>query len=260
MNQMLERLEKAQSRQRRFVSDASHELRSPIASIRQHVEVALAHPDVTGVEDLAEVVLTEDVRLQHLAEDLLLLAKIDEGLLDLVAEPVDLDDILFVEARRLRDSTNIRVDSTGVTAGRVVGDERQLSRMVRNLADNAARHARATVALSLREEIEAVVLALDDDGDGVPWLRGPGCSRGSSASKKHGAGTREAAGWGWRSSPRLPWLMRVRSESSTVRSAAPASKCAFRDPPLVQRRLSRNDTRWAENGFLNGSEPGRRYA
>jgi signal transduction histidine kinase len=168
MNEMLERLEKAQSRQRRFVSDASHELRSPIASIRQHVEVALSHPDVTRVEDLAEVVLTEDVRLQHLAEDLLLLAKIDEGLLDLGAEPVDLDDIMFVEARRLRDSTNLRVDSTAVSAGRVMGDERQLTRMVRNLADNAARHARATVALSLREESEAVVLALDDDGDGVP--------------------------------------------------------------------------------------------
>jgi signal transduction histidine kinase len=168
MNQMLERLEKAQSRQRRFVSDASHELRSPIAAIRQHVEVALAHPDVTRVEDLAEVVLTEDVRLQHLAEDLLLLAKIDEGLLDLGAEPVDLDDILFVEAERLRDSTDLRVDSTGVSAGRVVGDERRLSKMVRNLADNAARHARATVALSLREESEALVLALDDDGDGVP--------------------------------------------------------------------------------------------
>jgi len=167
MNKMLARLEEAQARQRRFVSDASHELRSPIASIRQHVEVALSHPDGTSVEDLAGVVLTEDVRLQQLAEDLLLLAKIDEGLFVPGETAVDLDDIVFAEARRLRATTDLKIDSTRVSAARVVGDGKQLARVVRNLTDNAARHARGTVALSLREVGPSVVLEVDDDGLGI---------------------------------------------------------------------------------------------
>ena len=78
MNRMLERLEGARNSQRRFVSDASHELRSPITTIRQHAEVALAHPDRTTAEELADVVLAEQHRMQRLVEDLLLLARADE--------------------------------------------------------------------------------------------------------------------------------------------------------------------------------------
>jgi signal transduction histidine kinase len=83
MNRMLARLEQAQARQRRQVSDASHELRSPVAATRQHAEVALAHPDRTTVGELAETVLAEDLRLQRLAEDLLLLTRADEHTLAL---------------------------------------------------------------------------------------------------------------------------------------------------------------------------------
>ena len=66
MNNMLSRLENAQQRQRRFVSDASHELRTPVASIRQHAEVALAHPEHSNLPDLAETVLAEDLRIHAL--------------------------------------------------------------------------------------------------------------------------------------------------------------------------------------------------
>jgi signal transduction histidine kinase len=168
MNRMLARLEAGQTRQRRFVSDASHELRSPVATIRQHAEVALSHPDGTSIEDLAGVVLEEDARLQRLVEDLLLLAKMDEGTLRLRTESVDLDDIVFEEAERLRASMDLRVDSSRVSAGRVSGDRGQLARLVRNLTDNAARHADSTVALALREGDGEVVLTIDDDGDGIP--------------------------------------------------------------------------------------------
>src|SRR5919106_216804 len=99
MNRMLDRLEAAQARQRQLVADTSHELRSPIATIRQHVEVALAHPDRTTTADLAETVLAEDLRLGQLVDDLLLLARADEGTLALHVEPVDLDDIVLDEAR-----------------------------------------------------------------------------------------------------------------------------------------------------------------
>jgi signal transduction histidine kinase len=150
------------------VSDASHELRSPVTTIRHHAEVALSHPDGTRVEELAQVVLEENLRLQRLVEDLLLLSKIDEGTLRLRTEAVDLDDLMFEEAERLRGTSKLRIDVGGVSAGRVVGDRAQLARLIRNLADNAARHARTTVSLSLGQNGRRVVLAVDDDGSGVP--------------------------------------------------------------------------------------------
>jgi signal transduction histidine kinase len=168
MNRMLTRLEEGQQRQRRFVSDASHELRSPVASIRQHAEVALSHPDQTSVPELAEVVLEEDARLQRIVEDLLLLTRIDEGTLRLRTEPVDLDDLLFDEAARLRSSTDLRIDSAGVSAARVIGDSDKLDRLIRNLTDNAARHASSIVRLAVREADGRVVVEVDDDGPGVP--------------------------------------------------------------------------------------------
>jgi signal transduction histidine kinase len=167
MNRMLERLEAGRIRERSFVSDASHELRSPVATIRQYAEVALSHPKQTDTRELAEVVLEEDARLQRLVEDLLLLTKIDEGTLGRGAEPVDLDDLVFEEAKRLRGATDLRIDVTGVSAGRVSGDGEQLGRLIRNLTDNAARHTHTTIALSLSERDGEVVLRVDDDGAGV---------------------------------------------------------------------------------------------
>jgi signal transduction histidine kinase len=168
MNRMLGRLEQAQVRQRRLVADASHELRSPVAAIRQHAEVALAHPDRTTTTGLAETVLAEDLRLQRLAEDLLLLTRADEHSLALRRRPVDLDDLVFDEARRLREATGLRVDTTAVSAGRVDGDAAGLRRVLRNLGGNATRHAAGHLALSVAERDGQVVLAVDDDGPGIP--------------------------------------------------------------------------------------------
>jgi signal transduction histidine kinase len=168
MNRMLGRLEQAQVRQRRLVSDASHELRSPVATIRQHAEVALAHPDRTTTAELAATVLAEDLRLQRLAEDLLLLTRADEHTLTLRRRPVDLDDLVFDEARRLREATRLRVDTTAVSAGRVDGDAAGLRRVLRNLGDNAARHARGRLAFSVAERDGTVRLGVDDDGPGIP--------------------------------------------------------------------------------------------
>jgi len=174
MNRMLERLERAQARQRRLVSDASHELRSPVAAIRQHAEVALAHPDRTTASELATTVLAEDLRLQRLAEDLLLLTRADEHTLALRRRPVDLDDLVFDEARRLRGVSELRVDTAQVSAGQVEGDAAGLRRVLRNLGDNAARHANGRVAFSVAERDGVVLLEVDDDGPGVPeasWER-----------------------------------------------------------------------------------------
>jgi signal transduction histidine kinase len=167
MNDMLERLERGQARQRRFVADASHELRSPVASIRQHAEVAQAHPDRTTVGALAETVAAENLRVERLVDDLLLLTRADEHTLQLQQRPVDLDDLVFEEAHRLRDATSVRVDTSRVSAGRVSGDRAALWRALRNLGDNAVRHAASQVAFALNVQDGAVVLDVDDDGQGI---------------------------------------------------------------------------------------------
>lgn len=180
MNAMLDRLERSAESQRRFVSDASHELRSPIASIRQHAEVAVAHPERTEVADLADVVRSEAVRLQDLVTGLLELSRLDEGGIR-TRRPVDLDDLALDAVARARarstagvapardgDAPTVRVDGSAISAARVLGDERVLAGVVRNLVDNAVRHASTRVAVSLTEHDGSAVLTVDDDGTGVP--------------------------------------------------------------------------------------------
>jgi len=168
MNDMLGRLERAYAQQRQLVADTSHELRSPIATIRQHAEVALAHPDTSSLGQLAETVQSESVRLGRLVDDLLLLARLDERGAELDRKPVDLDDLVLEAARRLRGQPGIATDASQVSGGRVAGDAQALRRLVDNLADNAARHAGGRVAFGLRSEAGMVVLHVDDDGPGIP--------------------------------------------------------------------------------------------
>ena len=165
MNDMLDRLEGAAERQRQFVSDASHELRSPITTMRADLEVALRSSAGSDWPGLARRMLAENERLSLLVDDLLELARLDEGRPARPAVDVDLDDLVHDEAARV--SSRIGVDVTGVSAGRARGDLRQLAQVVRNLVDNAARHARSQVALSLSTDGDTVVLRVDDDGPGI---------------------------------------------------------------------------------------------
>jgi signal transduction histidine kinase len=168
MNQMLVRLQEGQARQRRFVSDASHELRSPVASIRQHSEVVIAHPNNASAQELARVVLAEDLRMQRLVEDLLLLARMDERQSNGRRDVLDFDDVVFEEVYRVRQVTHKSIDTSRVSAGRVQGDRKQLSRLTGNILDNAVRHARGAIAVTLAEENGEVIFRVDDDGSGVP--------------------------------------------------------------------------------------------
>ena len=168
MNAMLARLQEARDRQRRFVSDASHELRSPIATLRQSGEVAQAHPDALSQRELADSVVAESLRLQRLVEQLLLLAWADEGRIAGAARDVDLDDLLLAEASRVRrDHPSLSVDASGVGPARVRGNALALDQVIRNLVDNAARHARTRVALSSSEADGRVRVEVADDGGGV---------------------------------------------------------------------------------------------
>jgi signal transduction histidine kinase len=168
MNRMLGRLQEAQRRQRRLVSDASHELRTPVAVVRQHAEVALGHPDPTDHARFAEAVLFQSIRLQRLIDDLLLLARADENALLRGGAPVDVDDLVFAEAERLRSTTALRVSIAEVSAARVDGDIAGLTRVLFNLGENAARHARAQVWFALGYHGDRVVVTVDDDGAGIP--------------------------------------------------------------------------------------------
>jgi signal transduction histidine kinase len=167
MNRMLARLEDSRTRQQQFVADASHELRSPLASIRQAAEVTRSHPGALPEGELAEAVLEESARMQRLVEQLLLLTRADGGVGTPVHHDVDLDDLALAEARRVARS-GLAVETSGVGAGRVRGDATSLAQVVRNLVDNAARHADTAVAVTVRETGDAVELLVEDDGDGIP--------------------------------------------------------------------------------------------
>ncbi|MFJ7338526.1 sensor histidine kinase [Streptomyces sp. NPDC101116] len=156
-NETLAALETSVERQRRFVADASHELRSPIASLRTQLEVAAAHPELLDLDGAVE----DTVRLQRLAADLLLLARLDAG-----ERPNDAKVDLAALAREEADGrTGVTVDAEPVE---VAGSRGQLGRVLANLLDNAQRHARSAVTVTVRREGDRAVVGVADDGDGVP--------------------------------------------------------------------------------------------
>jgi signal transduction histidine kinase len=168
MNAMLDRLETSSQRQRQFVSDASHELRSPLASIRTNLEVALRHADRTDWPSVANRALAEDVRMEDTVSELLELARLDESSGPVLLESlpdVDVDELVLDDTVQPR---RVPIDTTRVSAGRVHGRREQLTRVVRNLVDNAARHAESRVAVELSTNDAEVVLIVDDDGPGIP--------------------------------------------------------------------------------------------
>lgn len=167
MNAMLERLEAGSDRQRRFVGDASHELRSPLATIRAAHEIAALHPDSRDWNATSRDVLAELDRLDHLVADLLLLARVDEHGLGHRTVDVDLEDLIKDEANRLRKLRKLTV-SVAAPPVRIQGDPVQLARALRNLADNAARHANGHVTLRLQALGGRVQIEIEDDGPGIP--------------------------------------------------------------------------------------------
>ncbi len=167
MNAMLARIEDATARQREFVGDASHELRSPLAVLQTEVDVALAHPD-GGPPTAALVRMSvQTERMGRLLGGLLFLARADEGASQVGHEPVDLDELVLAEAGRLR-AAGMAVTVLGPAAVRIDGSPGELTRLLRNLGDNAVAHARSMVTLGLAVQDQLAVLTVADDGPGVP--------------------------------------------------------------------------------------------
>nr|WP_296780643.1 ATP-binding protein [Rhodococcus sp. (in: high G+C Gram-positive bacteria)] len=167
MNEMLERLHAGQCAQQRFVSDASHELRSPLSTITAGLELAASRPELLDEQMIDESLLPEARRMRRLIEDLLLLARSDEKQPDMNMDDVDLDDLLYEEGKRIVSISQLAVE-TSIVPVRVTGDRDALARMVRNLVDNAVRHARARVELTCCEAGDSAVIVVDDDGPGIP--------------------------------------------------------------------------------------------
>ncbi len=168
MNRMLERLEESAESSRRFVADASHELKSPISALQTSLEVSLLRPQEADWPRVALDGLTEAHRMQTLVEDLLILAKADAGRLKLKFESVDLDELVIEEARRARSRTTSKIRLSSVSGGRVIGEAEKLRSVVRNLMENAIRHCESTVSIALKQEGSSVVFEVLDDGPGVP--------------------------------------------------------------------------------------------
>ncbi len=166
-NQTLDRLEDAVRRQQRFVADASHELRSPLTRMRSELEVDLANPEQADAVGTERSILAETIGLQHLVDDLLQLARSDGAASEMTAGAVDLDDIVFHELRSMSERGRVRIDSNGVSAAHVTGDADQLRRAVKNLLDNAERHAAGTVTVTLAEQDGQARLTVCDDGEGI---------------------------------------------------------------------------------------------
>ena len=171
LNGMLDRLAAGSERQRAFVADAAHELRSPLAAVRTTLEVALVHPDPDETEAVLSTALSEVLRMGRLVDDLLLLARLDAGA-PRPPRPVDLAAVV----RSVLGSGAPGPDgggpgpvavATDLAAARVLADPDGLARVVRNLLDNARRHARSRVEVAVVEG-DQVELVVDDDGAGIP--------------------------------------------------------------------------------------------
>jgi signal transduction histidine kinase len=166
-DRMLDRLEDAFARQRGFVSDASHELRSPLTAIRGQIEVLARDPDpdAADVRRVEAATLSELARVERLVEELLSLARLDEGVGPARRE---LDAATF-----LRETTAAAPGGAEIgtlAAGRVDADPEMIGRVVRNLVENARRHAGAdgTVRVSSAASGDMLRVEVDDDGPGIP--------------------------------------------------------------------------------------------
>jgi signal transduction histidine kinase len=166
MNEMLARLEAGHQAQQRFLSDASHELRSPLATIISGLEVAEAHPELLDAELAVDTLLPEAHRMRVLIEDLLLLARADEQSLVMRKEEVALDELAEVEAARVRREAGCTVHAD-ISPTRITGDPAGMSRMIRNLVNNAVRHANSLIVIEVSSPDRTAILSISDDGPGI---------------------------------------------------------------------------------------------
>ncbi|WP_370026137.1 sensor histidine kinase [Planotetraspora sp. GP83] len=164
-NQTLDRAEMAVEQQRRFASDASHDLRSPLTAMRTEIEEALLHPEEADWPSTGETLLESLDRLQALVTDLLQIARLDAG-----APPkhdrIDLAELAAWELDRRQRKVEVLRELT--FGSEIVGDRLRLARVLNNLLDNAERHANSMIVVRVDKDEDRCVLEVVDDGGGIP--------------------------------------------------------------------------------------------
>lgn len=167
-NTMLDRVEHSFAEQQRFVSDASHELKSPVAATHLILETIRNHPDRIAAPETVADLSAENERMASIVEDLLALARQDEGRMRVRKKPVDLYDLLLEEVSTIRNRTVAAVDIADLAPATCNVDPSLLSHAVRNLLENAARYAETTIKVSCVDENGNVAILISDDGPGIP--------------------------------------------------------------------------------------------
>jgi signal transduction histidine kinase len=166
MNEMLARIEAGHRAQQRFVGDASHELRSPLTTIISGLEAAEHHPELLDMEFASNILLPEAHRMRTLIDDLLLLARADEHRLVIRTEEISVDEVADAEVARALPDASCEIH-TVINPVRIVGDSAAISRVIRNLLDNAVRHATSRVEVCVGARDQQAIIVISDDGPGI---------------------------------------------------------------------------------------------
>ena len=166
LNRMLDRLEEAASRQQLFAAAASHELRSPLSTIRTELEVGLAYPDRAEWSKVAEDSLIEVARLEELTRDLRMLTR-SRSMQASAAVPIDLPALVAAEVALRRPDRSVAYH-THLMSAEIAADPDAVVRVLRNLFDNAERHAAANIGVIVTQETDGVALTVANDGPAVP--------------------------------------------------------------------------------------------
>jgi len=166
LNRMLDRLEEAAARQQLFAAAASHELRSPLSTIRTELEVGLAYPDRTEWPKVAEDSLIEVARLEELTRDLRTLTR-SRSMRAETSVPIELSSLVAAEVALRRPARGIRY-KTALDKAMILGDSDAVVRVVRNLFDNAERHAATEIRVSVTSRAEGATFVVANDGPQIP--------------------------------------------------------------------------------------------
>jgi heavy metal sensor kinase len=176
LNRLLARLAAAFAQQQRFMADASHELRTPIATASTAVAVTLQQPHRAEPEyrDTLAIVGRQTDRLGRIVEDMLTLARVDAGEYPLHPGPLYLNDLVddvARDARVLGQRSGVRIEVDADVEAPFIGDEHLLKRLVLNLVDNAVRHSPegGIVRLALERQSGRYMVTVTDSGSGIPW-------------------------------------------------------------------------------------------
>ncbi len=167
MNEMLIRLEASDAAQRRFAADASHELRSPLATLAATLEIAIADSSGQTWHDMQSVLTSQTERMKGLVDDLLILAKADDRGVQIRRTEQDLDDLVETEVRRIRGASRVVIVARTVPV-KLHCDGARIAQVISNLLDNADRHAMSRILVTVHVDGATAVVDVDNDGPLVP--------------------------------------------------------------------------------------------